>query len=94
MFKVIEALISDANTGNTKQLSGREKLLGLSRNGPQGPVVRRPGTQPGVKFESKFLFLLFKSIFSDFSQKHFFAYSFIAPSRQIKDNKNETEFAF
>ena len=50
MFKVIEALISDANTGNTKQLSGREKLLGLSRNGPQGPVVRRPGTQPGVKF--------------------------------------------
>ena len=50
MFKVIEALILDANTGNTKQLSGREKLLGLSRNRPQGPVVRRPGTQPRVKF--------------------------------------------
>ena len=50
MFQSVEALILDANTGNTKQLSGREKLLGLSRSGPQGSVVRRPGTQPGVKF--------------------------------------------
>ena len=35
MFKVIETLISNAKTTNTKQLSGPEKFPGLSRNGPQ-----------------------------------------------------------
>ena len=28
MFKSVEALILDANTGNTKQLSGRETVIG------------------------------------------------------------------
>ena len=40
-FKVIETLILNANTANIKQLSGPEKLLGLSRNEPQIRVVRR-----------------------------------------------------
>ena len=47
MFKSVEALILDANTGNTKQLSGREKLLGLSRNGPQGSVACVAGVERG-----------------------------------------------
>lgn len=40
MFKVIEALILDANTGNTKQLSGREKLLAwdFREKGPRGQL--------------------------------------------------------
>ena len=36
MFKVIEALILDANTGNTKQLSGREKSGTFEKRAP-GP---------------------------------------------------------
>ena len=34
-FQIFETLISNAKTTSTKQLSGPEKLPGLSRNGPQ-----------------------------------------------------------
>ena len=36
---MIKTLILNANTTNTKQLSGPEKLLGLSRNRPEAAVV-------------------------------------------------------
>ena len=35
IFKIIETLILNANTANVKQLLGPQKLLGISRNGPQ-----------------------------------------------------------
>ena len=41
MFKVTETLILNANTVNTKQLFGPEKLPGLSRNGPLKLVSRK-----------------------------------------------------
>ena len=34
IFKIIETLILNANAANKKQLSGPEKLSGLSRNRP------------------------------------------------------------
>ena len=88
MFKVIEALILDANTGNAKQLSGREKLLGLSREtGPRAQLFEGQERNPGLNFNPSFFFFCSKAFF-------FLPTHFIAPSRQIKDNKNETEFAF
>ena len=95
MFKVIEALILDANTGNAKQLSGREKLLGLSREtGPRAQLFEGQERNPGLNFNPSFFFFCSKAFSRIFLKSIFLPTHFIAPSRQIKDNKNETEFAF
>ena len=47
-FQIFETLISNAKTTNTKQLSGPEKFLGLSNNGPQVDGVGKVRTSGPV----------------------------------------------
>ena len=45
IFKIIETLTLNVNAANTKQLSGPEKLPGLSRHRPLGPLLRKQTLQ-------------------------------------------------
>ena len=72
MFKSVEALILDANTGNTKQLSGREKLLGLREAGPRAQLSEGQGRNPGLNFNPSFFFFCSKAFSRIFLKSIFF----------------------
>ena len=78
IFKIIETLILNANTANTKQLSGPEKSSGLSRNRPRplGPVHTNPDIFKSATFSFRIQY------FND----HTYPYSNqIFPSTRIQD---------
>ena len=59
IFKIIETLILNANTTNTKQLFGAGELSGLSRNRPQAqntpetPLeLEHPKGRPGIPWNT------------------------------------------
>ena len=66
---------------------GAKSYWDFREAGPRAQLSEGQGRNPGLNFNPSFFFFCSKAFF-------FLPAHFIAPSRQIEDNKNETEFAF
>ena len=73
---------------------GAKSYWDFRETGPRAQLFEGEERNSGLNFNPSFFFFCSKAFSRIFLKSIFLPTHFIAPSRQIKDNKNETEFAF
>ena len=74
---------------------GAKSYWDFREAGPRAQLSEGQGRNPGLNFNPSFFFFCSKAFSRIFLKSiSFLPAHFIAPSRQIEGNKNETEFAF